>query len=32
LLKYKEELLTDMKNILYRSSDDVERVAKLLEA
>jgi hypothetical protein len=31
LLKYKEELLTYMKNLLYRSSDDVERLAKLLE-
>jgi hypothetical protein len=31
LIKYKEELLTDTKNLLYRSSDDVERLAKLLK-
>jgi DNA-directed RNA polymerase sigma subunit (sigma70/sigma32) len=31
MLKYKEELLTDMKNLLYRCSDDVELLAKQLE-
>jgi hypothetical protein len=31
LLKYKEELLTDMKNLLYRRSDDVGLLAKQLE-
>jgi hypothetical protein len=31
MLKYKEELLTDMKNLLCRRSDDVERLAKQLK-
>jgi hypothetical protein len=31
MLKYKKELLTDMKNLLYHHSDDVEYLAKLLE-
>jgi hypothetical protein len=31
ILKYKEELLTDMKNLLYRRSDGVELLAKQLE-
>jgi hypothetical protein len=31
LIKYKQELLTDMKNLLYRSSDDVELLNKLLK-
>jgi chromosome segregation ATPase len=30
-LKYKEELLTDLKNLVYHRSDDVELMAKQLE-
>jgi ribosomal silencing factor RsfS len=30
-LKYKEVLLTDLKNLVYRHSDDVELLAKQLE-
>jgi hypothetical protein len=30
MLIYKEELLTDMKNLLYRRTDDVERLQKLI--
>jgi hypothetical protein len=26
ILKYKEELLTDMKNMLYHCTDDIERL------
>jgi hypothetical protein len=32
ILKYKEELLTDMKNMLYRRTDDVERLQKAVAA
>jgi hypothetical protein len=31
MLKYKEGLLTEMKNLVYRRSDDVELLAKQLE-
>jgi hypothetical protein len=31
MLKYKEELFTDMKDLVYRHSDDVERLTKQLE-
>jgi hypothetical protein len=30
ILTYKEELLTDMKNMLYRHTDDVERLQKVI--
>jgi hypothetical protein len=30
ILKYKEELLTDMKNVLYHRTDDVERLQKVI--
>jgi hypothetical protein len=30
VLKYKEELLTDMKNVLYRRTDDIERLQKVI--
>jgi hypothetical protein len=30
ILTYKEELLTDMKNMLYRCIDDVERLQKVI--
>jgi hypothetical protein len=30
MLVYKEELLTDMKNLLYRRTDDVERLQKVI--
>jgi hypothetical protein len=30
ILKYKEELLTDVKNMLYRRTDDVERLQKVV--
>lgn len=30
LLKFKQELLTDMKNLFYRRSDEVEKLAKYL--
>jgi hypothetical protein len=30
ILKYKEELLTDMKNVLYRHTDDVKRLQKVI--
>lgn len=30
-LAYKEELLTDVKNLVYRRTDDVERLQKVLE-
>jgi hypothetical protein len=30
ILTYKEELLTDMKNMLYRRTDDVERLQKVV--
>jgi hypothetical protein len=30
ILTYKEELLTDMKNMLYRHTDDVERQQKVI--
>jgi hypothetical protein len=30
ILTYKEELLTDMKNMLYRRTDDVERLQKVI--
>jgi hypothetical protein len=30
ILTYKEELLTDMKNMLYRRTDDVESLQKLV--
>jgi hypothetical protein len=29
-LTYKEELLTDVKNMLYRRTDDVERLQKVI--
>jgi hypothetical protein len=29
ILKYKKELLTDVKNILYRRTDDIERLQKV---
>jgi chromosome segregation ATPase len=30
ILMYKEELLTDMKNLMYRHTDDVERLQKVI--
>jgi hypothetical protein len=30
ILKYKEELLTDMKNMLYHRTDDIERLQKVV--
>jgi hypothetical protein len=30
ILTYKEELLTDVKNLLYRRTDDVERLQKVI--
>jgi hypothetical protein len=30
ILTYKEELLTDVKNILYHRTDDVERLQKVI--
>jgi hypothetical protein len=30
ILTYKEELLTDVKNMLYRHTDDVERLQKVI--
>jgi hypothetical protein len=30
ILTYKEELLTDVKNMLYRCTDDVERLQKVI--
>jgi hypothetical protein len=30
IIKYKEELLTDVKNMLYRRTDDVERLQKVI--
>jgi hypothetical protein len=30
ILTYKEELLTDMKNMLYRRTDDVEKLQKVI--
>jgi hypothetical protein len=30
ILTYKEELLTDMKNMLYRRTDDVKRLQKVI--
>jgi hypothetical protein len=30
ILTYKEELLTDMKNMLYHHTDDVERLQKVI--
>jgi hypothetical protein len=30
ILTYKEELLTDVKNMLYRHIDDVERLQKVI--
>jgi hypothetical protein len=30
ILAYKEELLTDMKNMLYRRTDDIERLQKVI--
>jgi hypothetical protein len=30
ILKYKEELLTDVKNMLYRRTDDVKRLQKVV--
>jgi hypothetical protein len=30
ILTYKEELLTDMKNLLYRRTDDIERLQKVI--
>jgi hypothetical protein len=30
ILTYKEELLTDMKNMLYHHADDVERLQKVI--
>jgi hypothetical protein len=30
ILTYKEELLTDMKNMLYRCTDDIERLQKVI--
>jgi hypothetical protein len=30
MLVYKEELLTDVKNLLYQRTDDVERLQKLI--
>jgi hypothetical protein len=30
ILTYKEELLTDIKNILYRRTDDVEKLQKVI--
>jgi hypothetical protein len=30
ILKYKEELLTDVKNMLYHHTDDVERLQKVV--
>jgi chromosome segregation ATPase len=30
ILKYKEELLTDMKNMLYHRTDNVERLQKVV--
>jgi hypothetical protein len=30
ILTYKEELLTDVKNMLYRRTDDVERLQKVI--
>jgi hypothetical protein len=30
MLIYKEELLTDVKNLLYRRTDDVERLQKVI--
>jgi hypothetical protein len=31
IIRYKDDLLTDMKNLLYRCTDDVERMVKKLE-
>jgi hypothetical protein len=31
ILKYKEELLIDLKNLLYRHSDEAELLSKQLE-
>jgi hypothetical protein len=31
IIRYKEDLLTDMKNLLYRCTEDVELMAKKLE-
>jgi hypothetical protein len=31
MLVYKEELLTDVKNLLYRRTDDVERLQKVID-
>jgi hypothetical protein len=30
ILSYKEELLTDVKNMLYRCTDDIERLQKVV--
>jgi hypothetical protein len=30
MLVYKEELLTDMKNLLYQHTDDVERLQRVI--
>jgi hypothetical protein len=30
ILSYKEELLTDVKNMVYRRTDDVERLQKVV--
>jgi hypothetical protein len=30
ILTYKEELLTDVKNVLYRCTDDVEKLQKVI--
>jgi hypothetical protein len=30
VLTYKEELLTDVKNMMYRRTDDVERLQKVI--
>jgi hypothetical protein len=30
ILTYKEELLTNMKNMLYRRTDDIERLQKVI--
>jgi hypothetical protein len=30
MLIYKEELLTDVKNLLYRRTDDIERLQKVI--
>jgi hypothetical protein len=30
ILKYKEDLLTDVKNMLYHRTDDIERLQKVI--